>query len=193
MNVWFNRITLIIIDLLTIAFAIIGAFLLRQACNCFERSAPNDLDSYLGFSLIYTVILVLFYIEGIYTKRYDFWQELERLIKGLFLAAIIILALLTMTKQSETYSRFILSMAFILLALILPLQKFFIKNLLFKLGTWQHKAALIGNDSFFEEHVFTNTYLGYIKTDNLEAKTLFIASSKSSKRLEIILHEALLR
>jgi lipopolysaccharide/colanic/teichoic acid biosynthesis glycosyltransferase len=188
-----NRTFLILADVITILASISFAFVLRQWCDCFERSAPTDLENYLGFTLIYAVIIILFYVEGIYTKRYDFWQELERLTKALFLAAVIVLALLAMTKQSESYSRFILSISFFLLALILPLQKYLIKNLLFKLGLWQHKATLIGDDPFFEEHVFQNPYLGYIKTDNLEAKTLFISSSKNSERLEEILHEALLR
>lgn len=193
MKSWLNRIILILIDTLTIALAIVGAFTLRQWCDCFEHPAPADLKNYLGFTLIYAVILILFYIEGIYTKRYDFWQELERLTKGLFLAAILVLALLTMTKQAESYSRFILSVTFILLTLMLPFQKYLIKRLLFKIGSWQHTAALIGTDPFFEKHVFINPYLGYIKTDNLEAKTLFISSSKSADKLETILHQALLR
>lgn len=193
MKQWFNRIILIFADTITIALAIIGAFYLRQWCECFERSAPTNLDHYLGFGLLYAVIIILLYVAGIYTKRYDFWQELEKLTKGLFLAAIIVLALLTMTKQSESFSRFIISTTFIILAIMLPLQKYLIKQFLFKLHLWQHKAALIGEDPFFEEHVFTNPYLGYIRTENIEAQTIFISSSKSRERLEEILHEALLR
>lgn len=193
MKMWINRITLILMDILTIALSILLAFALRQWCDFFERIAPNNPENYLGFTLLYAVVLILFYVEGIYTKRYDFWQEMERITKGVFLSAIIILAFLTLTKQAEAYSRFILSTTFIFLVFILPLQKYLLKRFLFNIGLWGHKAAIVGIDLFFEEHVFTNPYLGYIKTDNLHAKTLFISSSKSIEKLEKILHEALIR
>lgn len=188
-----NRTLLILADVITILTGIVLAFALRQWCDCFERSAPSDLEHYVGFGLFYAVTIVLLAVEGIYTKRYDFWQELERIAKGLFLSAIIVLAVLTMTKHSESYSRFVLITAFALLALLLPIQKYYLKKLLFRLGTWQHRAALIGEDPFFEEHVYHNPYLGYVRTSDAEAKTIFVSSSKSVERIEEILHEALLR
>lgn len=193
MKAWINRSIFIFVDAISIFLALITAFAIRQGCDWFERSAPNNFEHYLEFGLLYAVVLIFLYIEGIYTKRYDFWQELERITKGLFISAIIVLAVLTLTKQSETYSRFIISATFVVLALILPIQKYFLKRLLFRLGLWQHKAVLIGHDPFFEEHVFSNPYLGYIQADNTHAKTLFISSSKDSDNLETILHEALIR
>lgn len=188
----FTRAILLLVDGISIMMAIILAFGLRQWCDYFERSAPNDLMHYLQFILIYGVVLVLLYVEGVYTKRYDFWQELERTIKAIFLSGVIVFAVLAMTKHSDSYSRFIVMMVFVILAVLLPLQKYFLKRLLFRLGSWKHEAQLVGEDSFFEEHVFKNPYLGYIASSRDRAKTLFVSSSHSKEQIETILHEALI-
>lgn len=196
MKSWINRTTLVVFDLIGIVIAIVLAFALRQWFDWFdwfERSAPNDLDHYLHFGLLYAVIITLLSVEGIYSKRYDFWQEMQRIVKGVFLASIIILAFLAMTKQSEGYSRFILTVTFVLTAFILPLQKYYLKRLLFKIGTWRHESAIIGEDSFFSTHVFKNPYLGYVLTDKTNAKTIFISSAIGIQTLETYLHEALFR
>lgn len=192
MKNWINRTALIVFDLISIFIAIILAFVLRQWCDYFERSAPNDLDHYLHFELLYAVIISLLLVEGIYSKRYDFWQEMQRIVKGVFLASIIVLAFLAMTKQSESYSRFVLIVTFAITAFILPLQKYYLKRLLFMIGTWKHESTIIGEDTFFTKHVFKNPYLGYVLTDKYKAKTLFISSSIGIEALEIYLHEALI-
>lgn len=193
MKNWINRTVLIVFDLISIFIAIVLAFSIRQWCDWFERSAPNDLDHYLQFGLLYAIIISLLLLEGIYSKRYDFWQEMQRIIKGVFLASIIVLAFLAMTKQAESYSRFVLIATFAVTAIILPLQKYYLKRLLFKIGTWKHESTIIGEDSFFTEHVFKNPYLGYILTNRAKAKTLFISSSIGIEALETYLHEALIR
>lgn len=193
MKNWINRATLIVFDLISIFIAIVLAFVLRQSCDCFERSAPNDLDHYFHFSLLYGIVIAFLFIQGIYTKRYDFWQEMERIVKGIFLAAVVLLAVLAMMKQSENYSRFILIAIFIITAFILPLQKYYLKRLLFLMGSWKHESTIIGEDSFFTKHVFSNPYLGYVSTNRARAKTLFISSSVGVKALEIYLQEALIR
>lgn len=192
MKEYSSRAILLLADGISIVIAISLAFGLRQWCDFFERSAPNDLMHYLQFGLIYGVVLVLLYVEGVYTKRYDFWQELERTIKAISLSGVIIFAVLAMTKHSDSYSRFIVIMVFVILAALLPLQKYFLKRLLFRLGYWKHEAQLVGEDSFFEEHVFTNPYLGYIASSRNRAKTLFVSSSHSKEQIETILHEALI-
>lgn len=187
-----TRIILFIVDAMSVSIAILLAFWLRQWCDFFERPAPNDLMPYVQFGLIYGVVLLLLYVDGIYTKRYDFWQELERIIKAVLLSGIIVFAVLAMTKSSDSYSRFIIIITFIVLAAFLPLQKYLLKRLLFNFGFWKHEAQLIGEDSFFEQHVFNNPYLGYIDSSKDKAKTLFVASTHSKEQIEEILHEALI-
>lgn len=193
MKNWINRIALLASDLISIFIAIVLAFVLRQWCDYFERSAPNDLAHYLHFGLLYVVIISLLLVEGVYSKRYDFWQEMQRIVKGVFLASIILLAFLAMTKQSESYSRFVLIVTFAITAIVLPLQKYYLKRLLFKIGTWKHASSIIGEDTFFTKHVFKNPYLGYVLTDQHKAKTIFISSAIGIEALEIYLHEALVR
>lgn len=193
MSIWFNRIILVLMDMATIVLSIFFSFFLCTWYNCFEEIIQNNLQNYLQFILLYAVIFILFYVEGIYTKRYDFWQEIERITKGIFLSALIIFAIHTFIRQSEIYSHIVLLITFVTLILVLPFQKFFLKRFLFNIGLWRHKAAIVGNDPFFEEHVFTNPYLGYVKTDYSQANTLFISSSKTIQKLENILHDALIR
>jgi lipopolysaccharide/colanic/teichoic acid biosynthesis glycosyltransferase len=192
MKAFYTRLILLLVDGISIVIAILLAFALRQWCDCFERSAPNDLIRYLEFGLMYGMILTLLYVEGIYTKRYDFWQELERTFKAILLSGVIVFAVLAMTKHSDSYSRFIIIMVFVILAILLPLQKYFIKRILFALGYWKHPAHLLGEDPFFEQHVYNNPYLGYIYSSRELAKTLFVSSSHSKEQIETILHNALL-
>lgn len=195
MKRWLSSLIILIsADLISIGVAIAFAFALRQWFDgWFELSAPKDIGGYVGFILLYAVVIVLLYVEGIYTKRYDFWQELERISKAIFLACIIVIAALAVSKQSEYYSRFILIMTFAVMTVIFPIQKYLLKRFLFRIGLWQHEAKLVGEDPFFEEHVFTNPYLGYVPSDDTHAKTIFISSSKTAEKLEEILHAALIK
>jgi undecaprenyl-phosphate galactose phosphotransferase len=138
-------------------------------------------------------MVIVFCSQGIYRSRFDFWQESHRVIKGLFFSIILILSFLAVTKQAAEYSRFILVVSFMVAGVLIPFQKLWVKRFLYRLGWWKKEARLVGEDPFFEQHVFSNPYLGYVHSTQEKAKTLFIASSYSYEKIETILHEALLR
>lgn len=187
-----SRLILVLADGFGLVLSITLAFFTRQMFDIyFDLSAPDNIAYYLQFGLLYSVMFFIFYFLGIYQKRYDFWQELERISKGLFLSVIVILSVLAMTKQSEAYSRFILIMIFVYAIIIIPLQKNMIKKVLFKIKWWRKEAKLIGKDPFFSKHVFSNPYLGYIPSKRDNAKTLFVSSSHTKDQIEQILHDAL--
>lgn len=193
MKSFYSRIILIFADLLSLFIAICLALLLRNIFqNYFQLSPPSNILFYLTFSLLYIVLFLSFCSLGIYRNRFDFWQELQRIIKGVFYTLVIILSVLALSKQSEEYSRFILVMSFMIVAVILPFQKYLLKQLLFRLGLWRKEARMIGSDPFFSQHVFTNPYLGYVPSKRTNAKTLFVASSHTNEQIESILHDALL-
>lgn len=193
MKSFYSRVLLIIADALTLFVSIVFALFLRDAFQeYFVLSAPHNVEHYLKFPLLYMIMVITFCSFGIYRNRFDFWQELQRIIKGLFYTLVIILSVLVMTKQSEDYSRFILVSSFVIAAIILPFQKYFLKRFLFNIGLWRKEAQMVGRDPFFSKHVFTNPYLGYVPSKRAHAKTLFVASSHTKEQIEGILHEALL-
>lgn len=78
---------------------------------------------YLQFWLLHKYYDTTFLTQGIYRNRMDFWQELQRVVKGLFYSVLIILSVLAMTQQAQEYSRFVLIMAFLIASILIPLQK----------------------------------------------------------------------
>ncbi len=174
---------LILGDVLAIAASILLAYALRGVLL-----EPNDiaLSHYLLFWPFYTPLL-LFTYEGLYSSRYDFWQETRLIFKALVLSLLIVLSFLAITKHIEHYSRFVVVVSFVVMAFLLPLQKRIFKRLLFRLGLWKKEAKLYGADPLLEDSIFDNYYLGYVKG---EGDTIFINSRNLPiQKIEPILKE----
>ena len=185
-------IILILTDYIGLCLSIMLAFITRNILDQYcGITSPIEISQYFIFSFLFMVVIILFYLLGVYSKRYDFWQELERLLKGLFFSIAIVLSILFIVKQSEEYSRFIIIVMYIYAAIILPLLKNFIKRKMFRIGIWKKEAKLVGQDPFFLKHVFSNPYLGYVPSKKIYAKTLFVSSSYSQDEIESILFEAI--
>jgi undecaprenyl-phosphate galactose phosphotransferase len=192
MKSFYSRLLFIAADAFSLFVAILLALGLRNVFqDSFALSPPKEISAYLRFGLLYIVMFLAFCSQGIYRNRFDFWQELQRIIKGLFFTIIIILSVLALIKQSEDYSRFVLISSFFIAGLILPLQKYFLKRFLYRLGWWKKEARLIGRDNFFAKHVLRNPYLGYVHSRRDSAKTLFVSSQHTKEQIEVILHQAL--
>ncbi|MBA1420493.1 MAG: sugar transferase [Epsilonproteobacteria bacterium] len=166
----------IIIDIGMIVLSVYLAFLIRES---FETLEPHTIaySTYLTFYPLYIIIFSLFTYEGIYTYRYDFWHESRIIFKVIIFSAILVFAYLAMTKLITDYSRLVIGMSFIIMMIMIPLAKNITKKLLYKLGLWQKKAKVYGNDAFLTTEIYRNPYLGYIKPkSNQEPDTVFINS-----------------
>ncbi len=172
-----SKLLFILIDILIIFFSLILAYLLRNFMgDIFGGADSYPLNNYTHFYPLYIITLTLLTYEGIYNHRYDFWHESRVIIKSLMFSFFIILAYLAMTKSIQDYSRAIIIFSFLFMALLLPLSKNIVKKLLFKLGLWQKRAKIYGNDTFLKEEIFKNHYLGYIDAKEKQPKTVFINS-----------------
>lgn len=188
----YSRVILIVADIFSLFLAInIALFLRYVLADHFSIAPPNNTAMYFKFTLVYIVVFITFCLFGIYRNRFDFWQEMQRVIKGLAYSIIIILSVLAMLKQNQDYSRFVLVSSFIIAGFLIPLQKYLLKRVLYKIGWWKKEAKLIGRDRFFFKHVLRNPYLGYVHSKRENAKTLFVSSSHTKEQLEKILHQAL--
>lgn len=167
------------LDFCMIILSVYSAFLIREH---FETLEPHTITytTYLTFYPLYIIILSLFAYEGIYTYRYDFWHESRIIFKVLIFAAVLVFAYLAMTKSVTDYSRLVIGFSFIFMALLIPLAKNISKKILYKLGLWQKKAKIYGNDSFLTSEIYSNPYLGYVKPKRKEEPDTVFVNSKAN-------------
>lgn len=166
--------------MITIAIAIAYFFRNTFGDAIFLRVHTFPLSSYLSLYPFYFVPLSILIYEGIYSYRFDFWHESRLVVKGLALSLILVFAYLALSKSMQDYSRALIVMAFFIMAFLIPIVKNISKKLLYRCGLWQRKAMVYGSDSFIEEEIFGNTYLGYVKADTDQAKTVFVHSQRNS-------------
>ncbi len=137
-----------------------------------------DIGRYQGFAPSYVIMIFLFFYQGIYSRRYDFWHESRILVRSCFFGLLLSLALLALIKVNYEFSRasFILSFAF--MAVVLPLLKLVTKRKLFKFGLWKKRAKILGEGEEFESAVLGSTYLGYVRALGRDYDVLFIGGSR---------------
>ena len=137
-----------------------------------------DIGRYQGFAPSYVIMIFLFFYQGIYSRRYDFWHESRILVRSCFFGLLLSLALLALIKVNYEFSRasFILSFAF--MAVVLPLFKLVTKRKLFKFGLWQKRAKILGEGEEFESAVLESAYLGYVRALGNDYDVLFIGGSR---------------
>jgi len=189
------RIIFIVIDAAMIFLAIATAYYLRHFLADYFTPLPiHTLQYYLRMPLIYGVVLIVMLYEGIYTKRFDFWQENKRIAVSLTISLFVVFALLALQKEAESFSRFIIITSFAMMLILIPIEKRLVKYWLKRIGLWRRAAFVLGEDPFFEDHVFGNPYLGYVQGDEHSSQTLFIASDyRNSEEIETILDESVKR
>ncbi len=173
------KIIFIIFDIVIITFSIYLSYIIRGE---FENLGYNTvpLGQYFEFYPLLLVPILLFAYEGIYTYRYDFWHESRLIIKGIIFSTIIIFAYLAMTKMIIDYSRFVIGISFLIMMILIPLSKNISKKILHKLGLWQKKAKIYGNDPFLTDEIYGNPYLGYVKPNAHEKHSTVFVNSKES-------------
>lgn len=133
-----------------------------------------DIGRYQGLISSYLIMVFLLFYQGAYTRRYDFWHESRILAKSCFFTFLLSFAFLASIKINYDFSRISLFFSFTIMAAILPILKLVAKEILYRLGMWQKKAKIIGENNDFELQIFSNHYLGYIKTNDESYKSLFI-------------------
>jgi len=169
---------LILIDIVNIVLTIILAYYIRYLLSpIIGIELQQSLTDFLNLWIIYIFILSIFIYEGIYIKRFDFWNESKIIIKSILFSFILVMAYLSITQSVGDFSRVVIIILFLILSIIIPTSKIFIKKLLFKLNLWQREAKVYSNNIFLEKEIFNNYYLGYVKTKNSSPKTIFINSS----------------
>lgn len=167
---------LICFDLLAIFISISMAYYTRVILDPFLILHLTDaLTHYTTKPLFYFIPLLTFYFDGIYTRRFDFWHESRQVLKSLLLSLLLVFTIIALLKHQNEYSRLVIILSFVYMGFFIPLFKNIVKTKLYKIGLWQKKAKIYGDDFFIENEIFQNHYLGYVKA-NESTNTVFINS-----------------
>ena len=133
---------------------------------------------YQNFILFYMVLIFLFFYQGIYTRRYDFWYETKMIVKSCFFGLLLSLSILALTRKDYDFLQVSIVLSFVLLIFLLPVSKFILKKALFNFKIWKKKARILGETSEFELEIFNNKYLGYVRAKGKDHDTLFIGNNR---------------
>lgn len=163
---------LLIVDILIMCFSFgISAVL------CDNLTSLETLK-YQNFILFYMILIFLFFYQGIYTRRYDFWYETKMIVKSCFFGLLLSLSILALTGKDYDFLQVSIVLSFVFLIFLLPVSKFVLKKALFNFKIWKKKARILGETSEFELEIFNNKYLGYVRAKGKDHDTLFIGNNR---------------
>ncbi len=92
---------------------------------------------------IFLFWLVVFLYEGLYLRRFSFWEEIKRLWRGAVAATVLSLAVLFVVQEPRYLSRMVLVMAVPVSFGVIPLARAITRRVLGKL--WWREAALLAS------------------------------------------------
>jgi len=167
MKLYARNFIFIVMDILVLIVLFYLTVYIRASINAPDVPIFHQL-MLKDFYFVIFIIVVLLYYEKIYTLQYDFWQETKKILKALFLAYFIVLALLTLTKTSLGYSRLFISIYFLFAVFIMPISKRFVKRVIYRFPFFKKKVLVIGDKKqikVLKQELHDNWYLGMKSVD----------------------------
>jgi undecaprenyl-phosphate galactose phosphotransferase len=136
---------LFIIDTVTVYITLQSAIFLRKNVLPYFTQFPEFPErSFTFFWWVFPVWLSFFAYEGLYTKRFSFWDEIKTLWKVTFFSTVAVFSVLYLGKIGEQVSRTVMVVMGIISFLILPLIRINAKRLLIHIGLLRSKVLILG-------------------------------------------------
>lgn len=140
-----TMVLLITADLFTILLVLQGAILMRKNILPHFGTFPEfPLIDFTFFWWIFPVWLFFLTYEGLYAKRFSFWDEVKMLWKAVFFSTLATFAILYLGKVGEQVSRTVLVLTGIIAIPVLPLIRTNVKKLLIYAGLFNSKVLVLG-------------------------------------------------
>ncbi len=185
-----NFIVLLIIDITTLIGIFYLSVFIRNRLHS-DNIPPFNQIELVNFVFAICIIIFLFLNEKIYSFRYDFWQELKKVVKSIFLSYLLVLTLLALMKSNLEYSRLFMTIYFILALIIVPLVKRYAKLLLYSFDFLKKKVLLIGDEvekEKFKQEFNNNFYLGQIYAEKEYDFVIIISKGIPLSQLDKLVH-----
>lgn len=159
--------TLITIDMICLLFAVLltcgTQTLLTTVKPVIHEYAITRYDV---LSLWWVPVIFILFIcyERLYTRRLPVWDGMRELLKSITTATILLLAIMTLAKSGEKYSRLTILIMYVYSIVLFPVFRVFGKRMLFKLNIWKEKVIILGaghSGVAIAKGILENTHLGY--------------------------------
>jgi len=159
---------LVLADLAAIAFSLELAILVREHLlprfDSALSASPFLFKHYASLWWLCCVPLLIFSMEGLYTRRRSLWNEVGHIFRAVGFSLIALLSTLALTQLSTMISRTTLLMTSMNLFLILPVERYWTKRVLAKLGPWRKRILIVGATgmaSLALRGLMNDPFLGY--------------------------------
>lgn len=119
---------------------------------------------YLFLGWLWVVPLLVFGVEGLYTRRRSLWNEVGHIFKAVALSLIAMLSTVALTQLSPLVSRTTILMTAVNLLVLLPFVRYWTKRILGALGPWRKRILILGATHMAElamRGLTDDPFLGY--------------------------------
>lgn len=142
---------LLVSDSLAIVVSFFSAYVLRTQVldlvfpEFFSKRLPVVFSVFVDRWYVIFILLAVFAVEGLYTKRHAFWEETRLLLKSSTMAFGLIMTAIFITQEYFPFSRLVVALSWFLSFLFLPVFRRAAKTALFRLGIWSKRVIIIGS------------------------------------------------
>jgi Undecaprenyl-phosphate galactose phosphotransferase WbaP len=138
---------LLFCDLVSIAcaleLALVCAAHVRISGSATLRDAYT-LSHYKASIWLWILLVACFASQGLYTQRRSLWSEISAIFKALGGGLAIILAAVALTQNGAGVSRLVILLTAFFLIALMPLERFWTKFVLGKIGLWSKSILILG-------------------------------------------------
>lgn len=140
---------LVIIDLLAFYTSLFAAWVLRsEVLSSFVPNLPAfnqfSYSYYLSLWWIPAMFIFFLFYEGLYERNLPFWDEARITVKAISLAALTVMAVVTLGKMQDRVSRLVLLGTWTASLFSFPLFRLWGKRLLYRMGLWRERVLILG-------------------------------------------------
>lgn len=172
---------LLIVDLLILATCLELSILIRKELLPSVIGFPEFLGRGIStYWWVFPIWIFFFAYEGLFTKRFSFWDEIKQLWKVIFFSTVAVFSILFLGKMGEKYSRTVIVLTGLISIFILPAIRINVKRLFRSIGLLRSKVLIIGAGNrgklvakaLKEEHNLGYKVVGFLDDDPKKTGTL---------------------
>lgn len=175
---------LILSDLVAFYTSLLFSFIIRKylVTHIVPHAPVFEHTLFYYFSLWWLPLcfILFFAIEGLYTGKFSFWEELRHIWKAVLIASIVALSAITLQKLGVRISRTVLITCFLLNFFTIPFFRSWTKRILFKLISMQEPIIIIGAG-----RSGTAVARGFLKDKNYHYKIIGFLDDFKTKNITI--------